>query len=345
MSQRFRAGLVVGKFAPLHLGHELVISTALAQCDQVYLISYSNPELAGCPPERRERWLKMRFPSAKTLLVTAEKVAHWQAQGLQLDDLPDNDAPDAQQRRFVAQLCQAVLRDTVDAVFTSEHYGDGFATQLSREFQRPDDRPVVHVQVDLARQALPISGTRLRADVHGLSHFLAPEVYADFVSRICLLGGESTGKSTLAVRLAEVLGTRHVAEYGRERWEQQAGELIFDDLLAIATEQCRREDAATLRSQRHLVCDTSPLTTLFYSQALFGRADPRLHTLAERRYDLTLLCAADFPFVQDGTRQGPDFQIRQQHWYEAELQARSIPYSTLRGSLDARIEQACSLLK
>jgi nicotinamide riboside kinase len=43
--------------------------------------------------------------------------------------------------------------------------------------------------------------------VHGLRRFLAPEVYATFVERVGILGGESTGKSSLAAGLAECLGS------------------------------------------------------------------------------------------------------------------------------------------
>src|SRR5436190_7066726 len=53
MSKRFRRGLVVGKFAPLHRGHELVIRRASDACEEVVIISYCKPEFAGCDAERR----------------------------------------------------------------------------------------------------------------------------------------------------------------------------------------------------------------------------------------------------------------------------------------------------
>ncbi|HSI61697.1 MAG TPA: ATPase, partial [Candidatus Saccharimonadia bacterium] len=36
MSRRFSSGLVVGKFAPLHRGHEMVIRRAMEECDRVF---------------------------------------------------------------------------------------------------------------------------------------------------------------------------------------------------------------------------------------------------------------------------------------------------------------------
>lgn len=37
--KRFRCGLVVGKFSPLHRGHELLIRRALAACEHVVVLS------------------------------------------------------------------------------------------------------------------------------------------------------------------------------------------------------------------------------------------------------------------------------------------------------------------
>ncbi len=90
---------------------------------------------------------------------------------------------------------------------------------------------------------------------------LAHDVYRSFVRRICLLGGESTGKSTLSKALADVLDTAYVAEFGRDYWEEKNGVLTADDLLHIAREQVRREQQA--EANRDL-CDTSPLMTVLY---------------------------------------------------------------------------------
>ncbi|MDH0097994.1 AAA family ATPase [Ectopseudomonas hydrolytica] len=335
MSKRFARGLVVGKFAPLHLGHEWLIRQAQAQCEQLFLLSWARPELPGCEPERRAAWLRLRFPELASWVVTPEWVEQRRAQGLQLPDLPDEQEPDAVQRQFVAAFCLAELGQPVDAVFTSEAYGDGFAAHLARCF----GRPVQHVEIDRARIQVPVSGTRLRADIHGLRQYLAPQVYGDFVERIALLGGESTGKSSLALALAETLGTRHAAEYGRELWEEQGGVLAYEDLLRIGRTQVNREQSLAGQCRRYLVCDTTPLTTLFYCRELFGRAEPELERLAERHYQHLFLCADDFPFVQDGTRRDETFRRRQNQWYEQELQRRGWPFTRLTGSPMQRLEQ------
>lgn len=344
--KRFRQGLVVGKFCPLHRGHEALITHALECCEKVVLISYSKPEFPRCEAEARERWLGEVFPGTPHLVVTDERLRTWVPDHWRHHQVPHNDAPDEEQRAFVGFLLQEVLNVTVDAVFTSEAYGDGFANALTECFRArdPGAPAVAHVLFDLGRLRVPISGTAIRSDPHGHREWLSPAVYASFVGRVCVLGGESSGKSTLAEALATRWGTAHVAEFGRELWERQNGNLSFDDMLRIAQEQIAREEAAARRANRWLFCDTSPLTTLFYSRHMFGRADRAIERLAERPYDQVVLCAPDFEFVQDGTRQPPAFRIAQHAWYLDELRRREIPFLLVTGSLQERVDQVSALL-
>src|SRR5689334_11342703 len=129
-SKPFQRGLVVGKFSPLHRGHEFVIQRAFEMCQEVVLISYSNPELPGCAAERREEWLAQLFPRAKRLVLSEERFRREFRNG-EFQSMPANDAEDSVHRRFTGFLCSKVLGVTVDAVFTSEDYGDGFAREVT----------------------------------------------------------------------------------------------------------------------------------------------------------------------------------------------------------------------
>ena len=347
MNKEFARGLVVGKFSPLHKGHELVIERALELCREVILVSYSNPELPGCDATRRERWLAELYPQARRLVVTNERLQEWLGIQSAVPEIPPNAGSDSVHRRFVGLLCREVLGVTVDAVFTSEDYGDGFAAELTRFFQEHDRATpeVRHILVDRARSAVPISGSQIRSAVHTHRQWLAPAVYASFVQRVCLLGGESSGKSTLAQILAERFVTAHVPEYGRELWELQGGMLHYEDLLRIAQEQVAREEAAARAANRFLFCDTSPLTTLLYSMHLFGRAEAELLRLAGRIYEHVVLCAPDFPFRQDGTRQESAFRDLQHAWYREELERRRMPYQLVDGSIERRVAAVAAALR
>lgn len=337
----YRRGLVVGKFCPLHRGHMLLIESAIGACDEVIVISYTRPEFDGCGRAAREAWIKALFPQVRALVVDDEALAALcAADGIApAHRIPHNDAADAIQRDFTAWLCWSVLGVTVDAVFTSEGYGDGFARALSGYFasRSAGASAVTHVCVDMARAAVPISGTAIRADPHSNRRFLDPLVYASLVKRACVIGAESSGKTTLARSLAARLGTAWAPEYGRELWEQKSSELTFDDMLHIATVQAARELALSQQARQWLVCDTGALVTSFYSGDLFGAIDPALAQLADQPYAATFLCAPDFPFVQDGTRRGDSFRQRQHQWYLEQLNRRGIEYTLLSGDLEARL--------
>ena len=167
-----------------------------------------------------------------------------------------------------------------------------------------------------------------------------PRIDPRLPKRIALLGGESSGKSTLAHALAEQLGGTAVDEYGRSLWEARDGALDFDDMLGIATTQIAMEEQAMASGAEWVVCDTTPLTTLFYSLDIFGWAAPQLEQLAERPYDYLFLCAPDFPFVQDGTRREAGFRDVQHRWYVTALEARKLPYRLLEGSVAQRVATA-----
>ncbi len=347
MTKRFATGLVVGKFCPLHKGHELLIDTAIRACGKVVVISYTRPGFERCGRAAREQWITGLFPSVLALVVDDPSLRRLcREKGLPWRPLPHNDDAEADHREFVAWLCGSVLGTRVDAVFTSEDYGDGFARSLTELFAARGlgTTEVAHVCVDRGRATVPVSGTLARSDAHAFRHAIDPRVYADLVGRVALLGGESSGKTTLARALAHRFGTAWVPEYGRELWEQREGRLVREDMLEIALQQVERERQLGLHARRFLFCDTTPLTTAFYSEALFGEVDPGLEQLAEREYEHTFLCAPDHAFVQDGTRRDAAFRERQHAWYLRRLQARDIPFTLVSGPVESRVAAVAGML-
>ena len=339
---RHKRGLVVGKFCPLHLGHELLIRRAAQACEELLVVSYTKPEFPGLEPARREGWLRAQFPQAHVVVLDDGRLADLcAARGVPARTLPRNDDAGDEHRHFMGWLCWTVLDLPVDAVFSSEDYGPGFAQLLQQHYAMG---AVAHVSVDQARNTVPVSGTAVRSDPHAHSAFLSPVVRASFVARVCVLGGESSGKTTLAGALAAHFDTAWVAEYGRELWESQDGILAYEDLLKIGREQLRREAAAAGQAGRWLFCDTSPLTTYFYCVEMFGKAEAQLLELAGHGYDLVVLCAPDFPFIQDGTRRDDGFRVRQHAWYRAELARRGIAHVDVTGSVGDRVSQVARAL-
>lgn len=339
---RHRLGLVVGKFSPLHRGHEHLIAQALAACEQVAVVGYSQPAFAGCGRAQREAWVARRFPQVLNLQIDDAAVhARCAERGLAWRAMPPNAAPDAEHQDWLAWLLDGPLGLRPDAMFASEAYVFPTAERLGRRW----GHAVTPVCVDPGRRRHPVSATQIRQDPHRYREHLHPDVYRDFVLRVALVGGESSGKTTLAQALAEAFHTAWVPEYGRERWVERGGQLTLNDLLDIGRIQVEREEAALAQAHALLFCDTTPLTTLGYAGWMFDARPEALMTLAQRRYDLIVLCEGDFAFVQDGTRQPPGFRTTQQAWYEQQLALRSEPVLRVRGSVAERVAQVRAALQ
>ena len=163
--------------------------------------------------------------------------------------------------------------------------------------------------------------------------------------RLALLGGESSGKTTLAQALAAHLQTAWVPEYGRALWERVRHTLDVDQLLHVARRQIELEDDAALQHGGWIVCDTTPLTTLQYCLHDHGQAPAELHAMACRAYDLTVVCAPDFDFVQDGARRDDAFRVAQHDWTLARLHEQGVPFVTAGGSIAARLAQVMQALQ
>lgn len=337
---KYITGLVVGKFCPLHIGHEFVIKTALRQCEKVIIISYTSEDY-GYSSTVRENWLRGLDVDQSRLDIHVIDHLVWM----------NDSAPDSVHRHFCAEYLVDTLETTVQAVFTSESYGAGFADYLSRYFtQTFINRPIVvdHVMVDYDRQTYPISGTELREklskDDFSKLRFLPVTVRKSFIRKVLFLGGESTGKTTISETVANLLCYEVVREYGRQLYEERNGNLVFEDLVRIGQTQCELEKLAARYavSGDYLICDTSPLTTMFYSLEWFGTVARKLDDLAwdtTTTYSKIYLCAPDFPMVQDGTRQDETFRKKGHDFYVDYLNARGIKYTLLTGSLHEKINK------
>jgi len=165
--------------------------------------------------------------------------------------------------------------------------------------------------------------------------------------RVAILGTASSGKSTLAAALAARYRSVWVPEYLREFVDTQGRVPVAEDQFHIASTQVAREEAALAAANHYLFCDTTPLMTAIYSRHYFHGVDAQLAALVERhRYDVTLVCAPDIPWVADGLqRESEDVSRIVNRLLFEELEARAIPYLLVSGEADARIAQVGQLLR
>lgn len=308
-------GLVIGKFHPPHRGHLHLIRAALAGADEVTVIVCERADQA-ISGALRAAWLREMAPQAHVIVVD--------------DVLPAEDS------RAWAAYTREILGNAPDLVFTSERYGDSYARFLGAR----------HVLVDLERRAVPVSATMIRRDPLAHWHDLEPCVRAHFARRVCILGAESSGTTTLARALAEHYRTVWVPEFGREYFEAKQhlpGPMCWesDEFAFIAAEQNRLEDELARRCERLLVCDTDSFATRIWQERYQGFISPEVtRASVGRRMDLYLLTDCGIPFMQDGTRDGEHLRERLQRRFEAELRAAGKPFLPIAGTPEERLAQA-----
>jgi nicotinamide riboside kinase len=164
---------------------------------------------------------------------------------------------------------------------------------------------------------------------------------------ICLHGAESTGKSTLAPRLAERLGDCAVVpEYGRVYCEANGTDLDERDLLAIVDGHLAATRAALARQPAWLVSDTDPLMTQAWATMLLGARLPRIDAW-DGVADLYLVPAMDLPWEEDGTRLfGSDLARRQfMDVAVGELERRGLRWAWVKGEGHARLDSALAAIE
>lgn len=163
------------------------------------------------------------------------------------------------------------------------------------------------------------------------------------MKRVVLTGAESTGKSTLACKLAQHFNAPHSTEYLRAFVNETQRAPQATDLEAIAKGQIALEDACRPSNKEGLVIhDTNLLSNLIYAEHYFGgNLDWLLAQFNARRYDLYLLCLPDFPWVPDrGQREGPEVRDSLHQKFLLRLEAMHLPFTPIGGSPGERLQTA-----
>ena len=121
------------------------------------------------------------------------------------------------------------------------------------------------------------------------------------VTRVCLIGPESTGKTRLAERLAQHFGASWVREFARE-YAEQRGALSFDDCEAIARGQISLFESGGMAAALQIL-DTDLISTVVYARHYYGRVpDWIVDEARQRRAALYLLMDTDVPWIADPAR-------------------------------------------
>lgn len=319
-----KVGLTLGKFAPFHKGHQLLIETAVNEVDELIVLIYDDPVI-NIALAARAAWIREIYPK----IVVIEGV-----------NSPNDTGYTPEIMKIQEDYVLSVLGNrTISHFYSSEPYGVHMSIVLN----------AVNRQVDVSRNIIPISATKIRKNSFENKEFIHPIVYKDLITKVVLLGAPSTGKTTLAEKLAFHFDTQWMPEYGREYWEKHQinKRLTLEDLLKIAETHIEREDALVLQSNRILFSDTNAITTYLFSLDYHGTALAALENLAkaaENRHDIIFVCDTDIPYDDTWDRSGDVKRKEFQQKIIEDLNNRNLKYYMLSGTIDERIEQVSKVL-
>ena len=167
------------------------------------------------------------------------------------------------------------------------------------------------------------------------------------IKKVVVIGPESTGKSTLSELIAKHFNTEWCAEYAREYLLTNGTDYSYNDLLTIAKGQLALENKALQTVENNggdlLIIDTDMYVMQVWCEYVFGKCHDFIkQQIAEREYDLYLLCNIDQPWVKDELREYPDEGPRIELYdiYKTILQNQAIQWVDINGNYEERLRKA-----
>ncbi len=318
-----RHALVLGKFYPLHVGHQALIRTAQRSADRV-TVEVVGSRTETIPVPLRAQWIAEEHPGVRVVHTHDEHEIDYTSQSAW-----------AHHTALIAGLLDPA-DGPLDLVVSSDGYGQELARRLGAQW----------LCVDPDRTTVPVSGTAVRADVAGHWWALPPPVREHLCRRVVVVGAESTGTTTLARQLAGHYAVPWVPEFGREWTGLRDGGIHAHwhsaEFDLVAREQARTEDRAARHTGRPLlICDTDVLATGVWHERYVGRPSPSVRALAaQRRPHLYLLTGDEIPFVDDGMRDGPKHRPWMTVRFRKLLTESGVPWLELTGSPTERLRAA-----
>ncbi len=149
-----KIGFTIGKFAPLHKGHESLIEKGLRENDEFYIL-INETNLSSIPLKTRAGWIQKMYPKAHVILG---------------ENPPQKYGMDEQSVKIQTDYLKEMFKDIpVTTFYCSEDYGKFVARDLNVEM----------VKVD---KIVPISATKIRDNPKKNKKYMEEMVYKHFIN-------------------------------------------------------------------------------------------------------------------------------------------------------------------
>lgn len=293
-----KIGVVFGKFYPLHTGHIYLIQRAASQVDQLHVFL--------CHDEPRDKHLFIK--SAMSKQPTVSDRLRWLLQtfkyqkNIRIHSFDENGIepyPDGW-TRWSEGIKAYMHKNGIapDIIFSSEErdapkYKELFDTETTL--------------IDPERSFMPIRGQQIRQNPFKYWEYIPTEVKPFFVRTVAILGGESSGKSTVVNKLSNTFNTTSAWEYGREYVFSHLGgdemALQYSDYDKIALGHAQYIDFAVKYANKVAFIDTDFITTQAFCKKYEGKEHPFVQAMIDKyQFDLVILLENNTPWIADGLR-------------------------------------------
>lgn len=285
---QYKLGMYGGSFNPLHMGHVKCITKALTLCEKLLIVISDTKRDGDIDIRVKYRWVYSLTKHLKNVSIMV------------LPDLSESKETYTMEMALEdSKKVREFAGEKIDVVFCGSDYTeDSFWNKCYPEsdfyvFERDG-----------------ISSTAIRENPYRHWEELPDVVKPYYVKKVLIIGSESTGKSTLAVNLANYFNTNYIKEAGRDISVRSGTDkmMLPEDYTDILLTQKMMEREALQHSNKVLFEDTDALVTLFYLGFLEGEEQSANVTLAKaidglNHYDLILFTEPDVEFVNvDGDR-------------------------------------------